>query len=194
MVDQKQKTLGVYSHRWRSEKKKGECSSSFVTGWRNWTPLECAATRKWPDGKIFELWTWKSVVPYIGSLRTFLMYITFASDAVIPRPAESFEKISEIFCCSLWMRASQSKSCCAVTSGVGISCSPSRSSRTEQGRSFHARTARATRPRSRRAWTASGAVARCSRSPPAGEEEAVQRAGRRGRGVWGGVGRGRRRA
>ena len=46
LVDQKQKTFGVYSHRCRSEKKKGECSSSLVTGCRNCTPDELAAIRK----------------------------------------------------------------------------------------------------------------------------------------------------
>ena len=47
-MDQKQKTLGVYSHRCKSEKKKGECSSSLVIGCRNCTPLALAAIRKCP--------------------------------------------------------------------------------------------------------------------------------------------------
>ena len=79
-----------------------------MIGWKKWTPDEFAASKKWPDGKIFELCTWKRVVPYIGSLRTFLMYMTLASDAEMPRPLDSLEKISEIFCCSFWIRLSQS--------------------------------------------------------------------------------------
>jgi len=121
--------LGVYSHRCRSAKKKAECISSLVMGWRNRMPLELAAMRKWPEGKILELCTWKCVVPYEGSLRTFLMYMTLASDAEMPRPEESLAKISEILRCSVCILLSQSYSPCAVTSGVGISCSPNRSSR-----------------------------------------------------------------
>ena len=101
----------------------------MVIGWKKWTPDEFAASKKWPDGKIFELCTWKRVVPYIGSLRTFLMYMTFASDGEMPRPCDSFAKMSEILRASRWIRASQSHSEVEVTSGVGISCSPILASR-----------------------------------------------------------------